>query len=582
MLLLGLDTILLLFISAGIGIFMLGLLQKIFRQPVYANTLGVILAGLVFQTVYYSLISFWLPVNFLCLLPLFALSGLIFWQNKTLSQGFAASLKKQAFFILQPRHAAVTLPILLLLGYYWLLPPINADSPGYHYTTILWFEKFRVVRGLANVDGRLAYNSAAFILQAPYCFTSLLGQSLYPLNGLLVSLFFLWMLTKILRSSNTFVGLVYFLLLYLLNRVMLCNISSPTADTLVIVCVAYAGVQLFEALLSKTATVSQVLLPVLILLYSITAKLSAYPALLLLPFIAWQLARNHKILPLVIKFFLLCLPLYIPWLWRNVLLSGYLLYPVPFIDIFTVGWKAPKNVLLLDYTYIKRLPINFDDALVHVAPPPFPHWVLPWVRGLWARGMRTDLAVLMAAICSPLYWLLARLPRKAFFQPAFGFWCILYGCVWLWLGNVPEFRFGIVFLSLSIILPLVYASKTVVVKKYAMLPAIVALLFVAEAAWYIYNAPGKKNIYAFSLPHFLLFPFKDKHYYFRNDTATFSYSLLNNGVKLYHQDSTHECINAGLPCMVWQYGTIQLRRQNMADGFKNVQDDVGRNYPFVK
>ena len=105
MLLLGLDTILLLFISAGIGIFMLGLLQKIFRQPVYANTLGVILAGLVFQTVYYSLISFWLPVNFLCLLPLFALSGLIFWQNKTLSQGFAASLKKQAFFILQPRHA---------------------------------------------------------------------------------------------------------------------------------------------------------------------------------------------------------------------------------------------------------------------------------------------------------------------------------------------------------------------------------------------------------------------------------------------------------------------------------------------
>ncbi len=390
------------------------------------------------------------------------------------------------------------------------------------------------------------------------------------------------MVTKILRSSNTFLGLVYYLLLYLLNRVMLCNMSSPTADTLVIVCVAYAGVQLFEALLSKPAPVSQLLLPVLILLYSITAKLSAYPALLLLPFIAWQLARNHKILPLVLKFFLLCVPLYLPWLWRNVLLSGYLLYPVPFIDIFTFDWKAPKSVLLLDYTYIKRLPINFDDSLVAVAPPPFPHWVLPWMHELWARGMCTDLAVLMAAICSPLYWVVGGLKSNVVSKAAFTFWCILYCCVWLWLANVPEYRFGIVFLSLTIILPLVSACKTGSVKKYTVLPVLVAMLFMAEAAWYIYNAPGRKNIYAFSLPHFSLFPFKDKHYYFRNDTATFSYNLLNNGVKLYHQDSAHECINAALPCMVWQYGTIQLRGQNMADGFRNVQDDAGKNYPFVR
>ncbi len=168
MILISLDSILLLFISAGTGIFILGLLRKIFKQPLYANSLGVILAGLVFQTVYYNLLSFWLPVNYVCLLPLFVLSALIFWQNKTLCQGFAAAVKKQFLFILQPRHLAITLPILLLLAYYWLLPPINADSPGYHYTTILWFEKYRVVRGLANVDGRLAYNSAAFILQAPY------------------------------------------------------------------------------------------------------------------------------------------------------------------------------------------------------------------------------------------------------------------------------------------------------------------------------------------------------------------------------------------------------------------------------
>jgi len=409
-----------------------------------------------------------------------------------------------------------------------------------------------------------------------------LGQSLYPLNGVLVSLFFLWMVTRVLRCGKTLEGLLYFLLLYLLNRVMLCNMSSPTADTLVIVCLAYAAVQLFDALLQQRLALSRLLLPITVLLYSITAKLSAYPALLLLPFLGWQMARQQRISPLALKFFLLSLALYIPWLWRNVLLSGYLLYPVPFIDIFTVDWKAPKTVLLLDYTYIKRLPINFDDGLVAVAPPRFPHWVLPWMHELWARGMRSDLAILVAAICSPAYWLLARLPRKAVFQPAFALWCILYGCVWLWLVNVPEFRFGIVFLSLSIILPLLYASRAGEIKKYAMLPVIVALLFITEAGWYAYSAPGKRNIYAFSLTHFLIYPFKDKHYYFHNDTATFKYTLLNNGVKLYHQDTAHECINAALPCMVWQYGTIQMRGPTMADGFKNVQDEVGKNYPFVR
>jgi len=582
MILLSLDSILLLFISAGTGIFMLGLLQKIFKQPVYANTLGVILAGLVFQTVYYNLISFWFPVNYVCLLPLFILSVCIFWQNKTRSADFTTSLKKQALFILQPRHLLITIPILLLLAYYWLLPPINADSPGYHYATILWFEKYRVVRGLANVDGRLAYNSAAFILQAPYCFTSLVGQSLYPLNGVLVSLFFLWMVTRVLRSSNTMAALAYFGLLYLLNRVMLCNMSSPTADTLVLVCVAYACIQMFDALLARTPTVPPMLLPVFILLYAVIAKLSAYPALLLLPLVFWQMASSQKTGPLLVKLFLLCLPLYIPWLCRNVLLSGYLFYPVPYIDIFTVDWKAPKSVLLLDYTYIKRLPINFDDGLVALAPPPFPHWVIPWMHEQVIRGMRTDLAVLVAAVCSPAYWLMARLKNKAVSRRAFAFWGILYCCVWLWLANVPEYRFGIVFLSLAIVLPLLYVTQTGNIKKYYVLPLIMALLFIIESGWYIYNAPGRKNIYAFSLPHFILLPLKDKHYYFRNDTATFSYTMLNNGVKLYHQDRAHECINAALPCMVWKYGTIQLRGPNIADGFKNVQDDVGRNYPFVK
>ena len=580
MILLALDSLLLLYITAGAGICMVTILQKIFKQPIYANSAGVIIAGLILCTVYFNLLSFWLPVNYISLSPLLMLSSLVFYKNGTLCATFTAAIKKQVFFLMQRHNLPVTITIAILLLYCWLLPPVNADSPGYHYATILWFEKYRVVPGLANINGWLAYNCSAFIIQAPYVFTSITGQSLYPLNGVLVSLLFLWMVTRALRNASSIAGLVYFGLLYLLNRVLLCNMSSPTADILVIFCLAYAFIHVFDALLAKKTTATYFLLPAFIILYAVTAKLSAFPALLLLPFILWLISKKQRVFPMLTKLFLLSLPIYIPWLCRNVILSGYLFYPVPNIDIFKFDWKAPKSVLLFDYTNIKRLPINFSNGLMP-KPAPFPYWVMPWVHRQIAWGMYSNLAILIAAALSPFYWLIAKAKTIPLLRPAIICWLILYTCVWLWLVNVPEYRFGIIFLSFTIVSPILYVA-IMHVKKYKALPVILAALFITKAAWDVYHAPGINNIYAFSLKKFVLLPLKDKAYYFNNNKADFPYTMLNNGVKLYHQDTAHACINADLPCMTWQYGTIEMRGNHIAEGFRNVQDDMDKNYKYDK
>lgn len=274
--------------------------------------------------------------------------------------------------------------------------------------------------------------------------------------------------------------------------------------------------------------------------------------------------------------------IYVPWLCRNVILSGYLLYPVPFIDIFTVDWKAPKDLLLLlDYIYIKRLPINFDDGLVPVKPLPFPRWLWPWVQRQISNGMLSQLVVFAAALCSPLYWAVMRLLGIHFTRRAFYCWLLVYTCLLIWWINVPEYRFGIVFISFAITLPLLAAAKRLT-KKIALLPALIITLFITEAGWYIYTAPGWKNRRDFSATRFIIYPLRDKLYYENNDTASFNYTPLSNGIKLYHQDSTHDCINAQLPCMIYKYGDIEMRGSTIADGFRNVRDDVGKNYPFVK
>jgi hypothetical protein len=580
MLLLAIDSILLLFISAGTGSCMLTCLQRMFRQTIPANVLGVILAGLIFSTIYFNLVSFWLPVNYATLMPLFAVSTYVFGSRNNIALSFISSAKKQCRYLFLKPNIYATIPVCIMLLYYWLLPPVNADSPGYHYSTILWFESYKVVPGLANVDGRLAYNSAAFIIQAAYAFTRLTGQSLYPLNGVLTIFFFLWMMGKILRSTDTFTGFAWFILLYLLNRVLLVNMSSPTADTLVIICLAYAIIRIFEALIANKPS-PYFLLPLVILLYAVIAKLSAYSIVLLVPLIFWRVKRGQKAFLLYIGLFAISLLIYLPWLCRNVILSGYLLYPVPFIDIFSFDWKAPKDVLLLDYIYIKRLPINFDDGLVHIQPAPFPHWVWPWMQKQFNNGMRSELFIFLMAICSPLIWLTAKLKNIKQSGPAVCFWLLIYYCVFIWFVNVPEYRFGIVFISFAIVLPVVTITMHKP-KKRAPVIAIIVVLFAAQSIYYVYTAAGIKNIQAFSFGHFLIYPLRDKQYYFNNNGAGFRYTLLNNGVRLYHQDSTHNCINAELPCAVYKYGTIEMRGTSLSDGFKNVQDDVRSNYPFVK
>jgi len=35
-----------------------------------------------------------------------------------------------------------------------------------------------------------------------------------------------------------------------------------------------------------------------------------------------------------------------PWVARNIILSGYLVYPVPQIDLFSVDWKLPYQYVI--------------------------------------------------------------------------------------------------------------------------------------------------------------------------------------------------------------------------------------------
>jgi hypothetical protein len=74
MLLLLTDALLLLFITFSLGILSLQVLTKMLGSPPDTDPLGIFLLGLIPSTIYFNLVSFWQPVNFLTLLPLLVAS----------------------------------------------------------------------------------------------------------------------------------------------------------------------------------------------------------------------------------------------------------------------------------------------------------------------------------------------------------------------------------------------------------------------------------------------------------------------------------------------------------------------------
>jgi len=581
MLLLVLTSLLLLFITWGLGIFTGNVLSRVYGVKAVTGLPGIFICGLIFSAVYFQLLSFIMPVNYFTLLPLACLSGYILSRNsryKSITSIIATNLQ----VLFKGVGAILTIALLVLWLLYWFAPPLNGDSAGYHYLSILWYEKFRVVPGLANVHGRLAFNPVAFIICAAYSFTGLTGQSVYPLNGMLILMLFTWLLARSLKSSYWLEKIIYLLMIPAFCRILLDDVSCPSSDPLFIVCITYAVITLYDNVKTNTLTLANSIIPAAILVFSITAKLSSVTILLLLPVVFIWLPRSERTIKTMAKFCALCLLLWLPWFGRNIILSGYLVYPLYYVDVFNVDWKAPASVLKLDHIFINQGPKPFSADFAYLQTLSFIQWFPKWVLMQLVPGLWANLVLFFAGILSPCYWLLYINKKQHFNKHVFIVWAVIYAGTCFWLINSPEYRFGTVFLSLAFALPLLQLSGTGQ-KSLHSIPVIVT--FVLVTAIFIKSCAtlfSRPETYPFSLKDCWLYPLKDKRYFYKNNKSNFPYTVLNNGVKLYLSDSTHECINTGLPCMSWRYGDIEMRGKTLQDGFRNKKDEVEKYYPFVK
>lgn len=465
-------SVIVIWLYIGITTFVIGygVLRVITRHLPYCtlHADAYFMCGLVSVTVYAQFFSLFSGVGLAANLILCVLCALIILVNR---KAFTETVRQMVFPAEEtfPRFVfGAVLVLFLIFAYGASRGMIHYDTGLYHAQSIRWIEEYGAVRGLGNLHCRLAYNSSSFALSALYSMAFLGGPSFHCAAGWLSFLLAVVCLSigkslragRIRTSDFARVMCVY----YLVN--IFDEMISPASDYFMVLVAFYIVIRWLDLSERGEKTILPYALLCVLGVFLMTVKLSAALILLLTVYPACRLAGEKRwgetgaYLGLGI---LTALPFFI----RNVVISGWLVYPFTQIDLFDVVWKIPRGLADYDAREIQVWGRGYTDVAQFDMP------VREWLPGWFGTLAGSDKVFVLAAVAAVavllaeaayLIWRRHKehrlssavsAARERVMSPAlflaqatvaasFLFWLctsplIRYGCVWVYLAAAVVF-----------------------------------------------------------------------------------------------------------------------------------------------
>ncbi len=444
----------------------------------------------------------------------------------------------------------------------------NPDTGIYHAQAIRWMEEYPAVAGLGNLHSRFAYNSHWLVLNAVFSLAFWGGQSLHLMGAMLFGLA-VWDfgngLRRWLNGERSVANSLRMLFLPLSFYLLGSQTSSPGTDLPVILMLwLIIPLWLEQQTVQPPGSAIRSVLIFSAAVFLLTVKLSALPLLLLA---GWLVLRDVQHQPSrVLRWGLLGLFLLLPWLARNVILSGYLIYPFPALDWFSVDWKIPYEAAVREAQIIRawaRLP-NVDASLV--LQMSLGEWLPIWLSD---RTTNQRIILLLTAV-SPIavggMWLVSRIRKWNTHRPAFEWMGVylfaLVGTLY-WLFNAPDLRFGYGWVMLLIGLPLAGLisglANQLAGKGVVVIHAFIATAMLAIQVWFL-TASFESRTFA---QRWLLPPDYPLH-------ATFPCPLENGMVLCAGEESYTQCYYHPFPCIPKPIEGVEMRGEDWGDGFRSI------------
>lgn len=427
-----------------------------------------VVCGLIFLTLFSEIFSIIYKVGILALaiLLLFTLFAVLILYAKDRNKNWVSHISKIKEL---PTFKWVLISFSVLIFLVWTCGAIeHPDTSLYHIQAIKWIEKYGVVPGLGNLHNRFAYNSAFMCLQALFSFSWILGSSgLHSVNGFVCLLFFLYAVLsfdygkdKLLLSDFIRISIIIFI------GLSTEYISSPGTDLFPMLCILYLCAKWCSVTESdnyQKTSLSNVeyryAFLCMIAVFAMTIKLSVavFALLSIYPIIVFVKKKN--IMAIIAHVFFAFI-IVLPWILRNIIISGYLIYPYPQIDLFNVDWKMPASVAIYDSMEITVWGRTTRDVTsVHDG---FSSWIDSWFFYnsniiVWLSFISIIFVTVYFInekfankFSHKRYILPKETPARSVLFPEFILFCISVSEIIFWFLSAPLYRYGLAFLLIPI------------------------------------------------------------------------------------------------------------------------------------
>lgn len=564
MLIILLSWIYILGISFLWGHMVISLLSYLFKTITATNVHFALysITGLVFLSTVTAYFSLFVPVGYLVQLFIagVAIFYLVSYRKKIsgLAYIYAREIKSL------PGIIYIIFIIALFVGLCLSAIAESKFDHGLYYQQIIkWIESYPVIPGLGNLHLKLSFNSTWHILSALFSF-SYFGIYLDDLNGLLHVVFTIYALSGVkgllnhdFKLSNAFKIVMIFPL-----HVMVSNLLSPAPD-LVIPYLVWIIIILFLEKIENASLPKFDLHSFLILIFSlfaITVKLSAAP-IAILPISLFIIQLSNKNSRLIIPYVGLTILIIVPWVIRNVVISGYLVYPFYQLDILSVDWKIPSSLVQLEvaetkaFAKIRGIDFNYVNSLS------MSEWLPVW----WKELRPSQLIILAVNIIISIYiFYLAysKLILKEINLKKAGYIILIltiYTGILFWFFTAPRFRYGMAFNVGLYILGgsyLLYYFYQRYQSTYVINLTLALIIFFYSKPVYDTISQSSKfeeNIYIFPVDNKILPELN---------------TVLYSNIDIFVPENSAQCWGAPLPCAPFVVDGLQVRSANIKDGFR--------------
>lgn len=460
--------------------------------------------------------------------------------------------------------ASAILLVLIITSY----KIVHPDTLKYQGPAIRWMESYKAIPGIVHFNTRLAYQSWWFSAMALFRFSFISANNFLFINSCIL----FWFLTFIIRCIDDtldllkqrvpsaicfFGGWLALLAFSLLSWEQVRLTAASTSPDFIAALFAWSAFYLFY---QYQPAKDNKLLPLLIVLISCAATGLKFSILIVLLLPACILAglllkKSYKTALVVCIMGALIIA---PSLIRNVINTGYPLYPSTAGNVFNTDWKASPAAVQQEMDYISayaRFPVKDYEEAEKVVQLPFSQWIPVWWQQL-AVTDKTLLLLILVLLAGNLITIKKQVNHRNNNNLVI-LLVSLVGCI-IWFLKAPSPRFGAGFLiplffslCTGIYFPISLRLKEIKIYWYKSALIITGLCMIG----YIVH----RGIRFFE-PRQLIMPLGTE--------APVYKEVLYKGVPFYLNASQNGCGFCPPPCTGQYPPHIVLRGTDIQDGFK--------------